>query len=204
MFWMLLLHSFAFCSLFGTENGQMSETDQKKQLSVATFAGGCFWCMQPAFDNLKGVAYTKAGYTGGHTKNPTYEQVSAGNGGHFEAVQVFYDPHVINYNQLLDAFWHNIDPANDSGQFCDKGNQYRSVIFYANENEKWAAEESKNQLLRSGRFKDIYTEILPASEFYSAEDYHQNYYLKNPIRYKFYRYMCGRDKRLKEVWGKDY
>jgi peptide-methionine (S)-S-oxide reductase len=173
-----------------------------QQRAVATFAGGCFWCMQPPFDALKGVISTTAGYTGGHAKNPTYEQVSAGGTGHAESVQIIYDPKVVSYAKLLDVFWHNIDPITANRQFCDEGNQYRSAIFYHNEEQKRLAEESKKALEQSGRFKQpIVTQIVPATEFYPAEDYHQGYYRKNPIRYKFYRYTCGRDARLKELWG---
>ena len=173
-----------------------------QQRAVATFAGGCFWCMQPPFDALKGVISTTAGYTGGQTKNPTYEQVSAGGTGHAESVQIVYDPKVVSYAQLLDVFWHNIDPITANRQFCDEGNQYRSAIFYHDEEQKRLAEQSKKALEQSGRFKQsIVTQIVPATEFYPAEDYHQGYYRKNPIRYKFYRYTCGRDARLKELWG---
>jgi peptide-methionine (S)-S-oxide reductase len=172
-------------------------------LEKATFAGGCFWCMEPPFDKLKGVISTTSGYTGGYKQNPTYEEVSAGGTGHAEAVQVIYDPHSISYAQLLEVFWHNIDPLTSNRQFCDKGNQYRSAIFYHSEEQKRLAEQSKKALEESRGFKrPIVTELVPASEFYPAEEYHQDYYLKNPIRYKFYRYTCGRDQRLEELWGK--
>ena len=171
-----------------------------QQRDVAIFAGGCFWCMQPPFDAIKGVISTTAGYTGGHTKNPAYEQVSAGGTGHAESVQIVYDPKVVSYEQLLDVFWHNVDPITAGRQFCDEGNQYRSAIFYHDEEQKRLAEESKKALEQ--RFKQpIVTQIVPATEFYPAEDYHQSYYRKNPLRYKFYRYSCGRDARLKELWG---
>lgn len=189
---------FVFSGLFAEVKTAESNS---QNLSTAIFSGGCFWCMQPPFDKLEGVAYTKAGYTGGQVKNPTYEQVSAGSTGHRESIEVFYDPHIITYKKLLEVFWKNIDPLDGNGQFCDKGDQYRSAIYYTNEEEKKAAEESKKQLIQSGKFKEIYTQILPATEFYDAEDYHQEYYKKNPIRYKFYRFMCGRDKRLEELWG---
>lgn len=183
----------------GTTPASMPEGQQR---ATATFAGGCFWCMQPPFDALKGVISTTAGYTGGHTKNPTYEQVSAGGTGHAESVQIIYDPKVVSYAQLLDVFWHNVDPITADRQFCDEGNQYRSAIFYHDEEQKRQAEESKKALEQSGRFKQpIVTQIVPATEFYPAEDYHQGYYRKNPLRYKFYRYSCGRDARLKELWG---
>jgi peptide-methionine (S)-S-oxide reductase len=172
------------------------------QSEKATFAGGCFWCMEHPFDELDGVMSVTVGYTGGHKKNPTYEEVSSGTTGHAESVQIVYDPAKITYAKLLDVFWHNIDPTVKDQQFCDVGNQYRTAIFYHNEEQKRLAEESKKALEKSGRFKGpIYTEIVPASEFYPAEEYHQHYYKKNPLRYKFYRYNCGRDQRLKELWG---
>jgi peptide-methionine (S)-S-oxide reductase len=165
----------------------------------ATFAGGCFWCMVHPFDSLPGVVSVTSGYAGGDVKNPTYEQVSAGGTGHREAVQIIYDARRISYAKLLDIFWHNIDPTDNAGQFCDKGAQYRSAIFYYDETQKRLAEESKQALQR--RFKQVYTDIVPAGEFYAAEDYHQDYYKKNPIRYQFYRFNCGRDRRLAQVWG---
>jgi len=169
----------------------------------ATFAGGCFWCMEPPFDVLPGVVSTTSGYTGGRTKNPTYEEVSAGGTGHAEAVEILYDPAKINYAQLLDVFWKNIDPLTPNRQFCDVGPQYRSAIFYHDEEQKRLAEASKIALEKSGRFDGpIVTEILAASLFYKAEEYHQDYYKKNPVRYQFYRRGCGRDARLKAVWRK--
>lgn len=169
----------------------------------ATFAGGCFWCMEPPFEKLDGVLSVTVGYTGGAKKNPTYEEVSSGNTGHAESVQITYDPSKVAYSKLLDLFWHNIDPLAKDRQFCDVGTQYRSAIFYHNEEQRKLAEESKKVLENSARFrgKTIYTEIKPASEFYPAENYHQQYYKKNPLRYSYYRYSCGRDERLKEVWG---
>jgi peptide-methionine (S)-S-oxide reductase len=174
----------------------------ENKYETATFAGGCFWCMQPEFDGLEGVISTTVGYTGGHTKNPTYEEVSAGGTGHAESIQIVYDPSKISYAKLLEIFWHNIDPTVKDAQFCDHGHQYRSAIFYHNEEQKKLAEQSKEELINSGRFKRVETEIVPASTFYPAEEYHQEYYKKNPIRYKFYRYTCGRDQRLRELWGK--
>ncbi len=166
----------------------------------ATFAGGCFWCMEPPYDELEGVISTIAGYTGGTKKNPTYEEVSAGTTGHAEAVQITYDPTKISYEKLLDVFWRNIDPLTANAQFCDSGSQYRSAIFYHDEAQKNLAEASKKRL--QSRFKQpIVTEIVRATEFYPAEDYHQDYYKKNPIRYKIYRYGCGRDQRLQKLWG---
>ncbi|MBM3262582.1 MAG: peptide-methionine (S)-S-oxide reductase MsrA [candidate division Zixibacteria bacterium] len=171
--------------------------------AVATFAGGCFWCMEPPFDKLDGVISTTSGYIGGKVKNPTYEQVSKGGTGHAEAVQIVYDPRKVTFQQLLDVFWHNVDPTVKDGQFCDWGNQYRTAIFYHDETQKQLAESSRKSLLSSGRIKNIETEIVMASPFYPAEEYHQDYYKKNPLRYKLYRYNCGRDKRLEEIWGND-
>ena len=166
----------------------------------ATFAGGCFWCMEPPYDELEGVISTISGYIGGTKKNPTYEEVSAGTTGHAEVVQVTYDPAKISYEKLLDVFWRNIDPLTANAQFCDHGSQYRSAIFYHNEAQKNLAGASKKRL--QSRFKEpMVTEIVRATEFYPAEDYHQDYYKKNPIRYKIYRYGCGRDERLQTLWG---
>ncbi len=169
----------------------------------ATFAGGCFWCMEPPYDKLPGVISTTSGYTGGKTRNPTYEQVSSGSTGHAEAVEVEYDPAKVSYEKLLDVFWHNVDPTQRDGQFCDHGSQYRTAIFYHSPEQKRLAEASKTALAKNKPFKgEIVTEITPAAEFYRAEEYHQDFYRKNPIRYKFYRTGCGRDARLKELWGK--
>jgi peptide-methionine (S)-S-oxide reductase len=159
--------------------------------------------MEPPFDKLPGVISTTSGYTGGHTQQPTYREVSAGGTGHAEAVQVVYDPQKVSYEKLLEVFWHNIDPTQKDGQFCDHGNQYRTAIFYHDETQKQLAEASKAQLQHTKPFQgEIVTEIVPAGEFYPAEDYHQDYYLKNPLRYKFYRTTCGRDQRLQTLWGK--
>jgi peptide-methionine (S)-S-oxide reductase len=167
----------------------------------ATLAGGCFWCMEPPFDKLDGIISTTVGYTGGHRENPTYEEVSSGTTGHAEAIQIVYDPGKISYHEVLEVFWQNIDPTDEGGQFCDRGKQYRTAIFYHDDKQKRSAEQSKQALVESKRFKEIATEIAAASTFYPAEEYHQDYYKKNPIRYKFYRYGCGRDRRLKELWG---
>jgi len=168
----------------------------------ATFAGGCFWCMEPPFDKLDGVVSTTSGYTGGQKKDPTYEEVSAGTTGHAEAVEIVYDPSKVSYEKLLEVFWHNIDPVTANRQFCDRGPQYRSAIFYHDAEQKKLAEVSKQALDASGKLgKPIVTEIVAASTFYPAEAYHQDYYEKNPVRYKYYRYSCGRDARLKELWG---
>ena len=170
-------------------------------LQVATFGGGCFWCMEPPFDKLNGVVSTTSGYIGGSVANPTYDQVSAGGTGHAEVLQVKYDPSKVTYAKLLQVFWRNIDPLTPNRQFCDEGSQYRSAIFFHDAGQRRAAEASKRAL--DGRFRQaIVTEIVAATAFYPAEAYHQNYYTKNPVRYKFYRSRCGRDDRLKEVWGK--
>ena len=170
--------------------------------ALATFAGGCFWCMQPPFEHLNGVLATTVGYTGGHTQNPTYHEVSAGGTGHAESIQVEYDPAKISYNQLLDVFWHNVDPLTPNAQFCDHGDQYRTAIFYHDETQRRLAEEAKQHLEQTKRFdRPIVTQIVPATEFYPAEEYHQMYHEKNPVRYKYYRWNCGRDQRLKELWG---
>ncbi|MBA3660155.1 MAG: peptide-methionine (S)-S-oxide reductase MsrA [Gammaproteobacteria bacterium] len=170
-------------------------------MQKAVFAAGCFWCAEHDFENVPGVLKVISGYTGGELKNPTYEQVSAGGTGHFETVEVYYDPGKISYEQLLNFFWHNVDPEDGTGQFCDKGDSYRSAIFYQTEAEKKMAEQSKSQWKESGRFKNIATLILPVRQFYPAEDYHQDYAKKNPVRYRFYRYSCGRDARLAMLWG---
>jgi peptide-methionine (S)-S-oxide reductase len=174
------------------------------QLKKATFAGGCFWCMEPPYEGLPGVVSVTSGYTGGNKVNPTYEEVSTGGTGHAEAVQIVYDPRKVSYQQLLERFWRNIDPTVRDRQFCDVGNQYRSGIFYHDEEQRRLALESKQEVERAKRFREpVVTVIVAATQFYPAEEYHQDYYKKNPIRYKFYRTNCGRDKRLKELWGKD-
>jgi len=170
-------------------------------LAKATFAGGCFWCMEPPFDKLDGVVSTTSGYTDGTKKNPTYEEVSAGGTGHAESVQVVYDPSKVSYAKLLDVYWHNVDPVTANAQFCDHGTQYRTAIFYHDAEQKRLAEESKAQVQKKFLERKVATEIVPASTFYPAEEYHQDYYQKNPIRYKFYRTGCGRDARLEELWG---
>ncbi len=172
------------------------------QLEQATFAGGCFWCMEHPFDELPGVTGVTVGYTGGTTRNPSYEEVSAGGTGHAESVQMTFDPARISYEKLLEVFWHNIDPTTRDRQFCDVGHQYRSAIFYQGETQRRQALASKAALEKLPKFKGgIVTEIVPAGVFYPAEEYHQHYYRKNPLRYKFYRYNCGRDQRLRELWG---
>jgi peptide-methionine (S)-S-oxide reductase len=169
-----------------------------KNSTTAIFAGGCFWCMEPPFEKLRGVTSVVSGYTGGTTENPTYEQVSAGNGEHYEAVEVTYDPSIVSYAELLEVFWRNVDPTDLGGQFCDRGPQYRAAIFVANESERAAATRSLREVEKRMR---VTTPILPAARFWPAEDYHQDYAAKNPVRYKFYRTSCGRDARLRKVWG---
>ena len=171
-------------------------------VAKATFAGGCFWCMEPPFDKLAGVSATVSGYTGGHRKQPKYEEVSAGTTGHVEVLEITYDPTKVSYQQLLDVYWRNVDPLDDGGQFCDRGEQYKTAIFYHNDEQKRLAEQSKIKAAeRLGR--KVVTPIRPAAQFYAAEDYHQNYYQRNPLRYKYYRFSCGRDKRLEQLWGKN-
>ena len=173
-------------------------------LATATFAGGCFWCMEPPFDKLPGVVSTTSGYIGGTKENPTYKEVSAGGTGHAEAVQVVYDPSKVSYAQLLEVFWRNVDPLTANGQFCDKGSPYRSAIFFHDAEQQRLAEESKRRLEASGRFtQPIVTQLVPATAFYPAEEYHQDYYKKNPLRYRYYRHGCGRDARLEALWGSD-
>jgi peptide-methionine (S)-S-oxide reductase len=170
---------------------------------VAIFAGGCFWCTEADFDKVPGVLETTSGYIGGHVDNPTYEQVSAGNSGHIEAVRVRFDPSKTSYAQLLEAFWPTIDPITANAQFCDRGPQYRSAIFFGNAEEQQLAEASKVALEKSARLPaPVVTEILATSTFYPAEDYHQDYYQRNPLRYTYYRNGCGRDQRLEQLWGK--
>jgi peptide methionine sulfoxide reductase msrA/msrB len=177
---------------------------EDKTLRVATFAGGCFWCTEADFEKVPGVVKAVSGYTGGKKENPTYEEVSAGTTGHVEAVQVYYDPAKVTYEELLDYFWRHIDPTDPGGQFVDRGSQYRSVIFYHNEEQKGLAEKSKEALDKSKRFnRPVVTEIIKFTRFYDAEEYHQDYYKKNPLRYKYYRYASGRDQFLKKVWGSD-
>ncbi len=170
--------------------------------ATAIFAGGCFWCTEADFEKLPGVISAESGYTGGKESNPTYNDVSAGITGHTEAVRVTYDPAKVNYAQLVNYFWKTIDPTAKDRQFCDSGSQYRSGIYWQNEEERKVAETSRTALLSSKKFKEIHTEIAAASTFYPAEEYHQDYYKKNPVRYNYYRHGCGRDARLEEIWGK--
>lgn len=168
--------------------------------ATAVFAGGCFWCTESDFEKLPGVVAAESGYTGGKDASPTYESVSAGHTGHTEAVRVTYDPAQVSYAQLVEYFWRTIDPTEKDRQFCDVGNQYRSGIYWGSEAERTVAQASLAALQKSGQFKQIYTEVKQATPFYIAEDYHQDYYKKNPVRYKYYRYSCGRDAQLKRVW----
>ena len=169
--------------------------------ATATFAGGCFWCVEADFDKVPGVISTTSGYTGGQVPNATYQQVSAGGTGHAEAVEVVYDPAKVSYEKLLDWFWHHVDPLVKNRQFCDVGDQYRTAIFVRNDAERRLAQESLQKVAAMLK-APVYTEIAPAGPFYKAEDYHQDYYLKNPVRYKYYRWNCGRDQRIEQVWGK--
>jgi len=178
-------------------------TTHAQETELATFAAGCFWCMEHPFDALNGVISTTSGYTGGHQENPTYEQVSSGSTGHTESIQVLFDPTIITYATLLDTYWKNSDPTTANRQFCDVGSQYRPAIFYHSEAQRIAAQQSKDQLIKTSSFgRSIITEITAAQTFWPAESYHQNYYLKNPVRYNFYRYRCGRDERLQQLWSK--
>jgi peptide-methionine (S)-S-oxide reductase len=180
--------------------GAQARPDANRETAI--FAGGCFWCEETAFVGVPGVISVTSGYTGGQVKNPTYEQVSAGGTGHAESVEVVFDPTKISYEKLLDVFWHNVDPTQANGQFCDHGNQYRSAIFYTSESQRKAAEQSKQKLEEQPRFKGkIVTQIVAAGPFYRAEEYHQEFYKKNPTRYHEYRLGCGRDARLKQIWG---
>jgi peptide-methionine (S)-S-oxide reductase len=204
LFFIFLMVSAMALSFLGLaqDSSQPTTPQDTAKLAKATFAGGCFWCMEPPFDKLEGVVSTTSGYTGGDQQNPTYKQVSTGSTGHTEAVEILYDPEKISYAELLDVFWRNVDPLTADRQFCDVGSQYRTGIFVHNDDQNRLAEQSKQALMTSDRFdKPIMTEIVPAGEFYPAEDYHQDYYQKNPLRYKFYRYQCGRDQRLEELWG---
>ncbi|HEY8021403.1 MAG TPA: peptide-methionine (S)-S-oxide reductase MsrA [Thermoanaerobaculia bacterium] len=192
----------ALLGLFGSRPGGAATAPPApgQPLAKAAFAGGCFWCMVHPFDQIPGVVKVTSGYAGGRTKHPTYEEVSSGETGHAESVEVVYDPAKVTYQKLLDTYWHNVDPFTANAQFCDHGEQYRTAIFYATPEQKKLAEQSKAELQH--RFKDpIVTQIVPLTEFWPAEDYHQDYYKKNPVRYKFYRYNCGRDRRLSQIWG---
>lgn len=195
---------FAFALAFAVLSPVRAKTEGDTEYEEATFAGGCFWCMEPAFEKLDGVIEVVSGYTGGDQPNPKYEEVSSGRTGHAEAIQILYDPSKVTYQELLDVFWRQINPTDAGGQFADRGSQYRTAIFYHNAEQKRLAEESKEALQKSGKFdRPIVTEIVKATEFYKAEEYHQDYYKKSPTHYKRYRYGSGRESYLKETWGDD-
>ncbi len=199
-FLFLVLGGGLFLSMNSPSISETAKGDQ----AIATFAGGCFWCMEGPFDELDGVVSTTSGYTGGRTVDPTYEEVSAGGTGHAEAVQIVYDSQTISYQELLAVYWRNTDPTTPNAQFCDHGDQYRPAIFYHDEEQRRSAEASKEEIERTKTFSaPIVTEITEATTFYPAEEYHQDFYQKNPIRYKFYRLTCGRDSRLVTLWGDD-
>ncbi len=188
--------------MFGMPEQGVAESNMT-EIETAIFAGGCFWCTESDFDKVKGVTTTTSGYIGGHKNNPTYKEVSAGGTGHTEAVKVEYDPKQVSYAELLTVFWRSIDPTTADAQFCDHGSQYRSGIFYMNAEQKKLSQASKSALEMNKPFKEaIVTEVTQASQFYPAEAYHQNYHDRNPVRYKYYRWGCGRDARLEELWGK--
>jgi methionine-S-sulfoxide reductase len=198
-----LAASLGFGGAFAAEERTQLAPEPPAGLSVATFAAGCFWCVEPPFDKLDGVVSTTSGYTAGTTVGPTYKEVSRGGTGHTEAVRVVYDPQKVGYQKLLDTFWRNVDLLDGGGQFCDRGPEYRPAIFVHGDEQKTVAEASKATLAASGRFaQPIAVPVEPAREFYVAEDYHQDYYLKNPVKYQYYRWGCGRDARLEELWGK--
>jgi len=199
---LIIVATFAFAATMD-KKGEMKDMEET-MTAKAIFAGGCFWCMEPPFEKLDGVHSVVSGYIDGHTENPTYQEVSSGTTGHTEAVEITYDPNKISFTELLDVFWMNIDPTDAGGQFVDRGSQYRTGIYYLNDEQKELAEASKELLGNSGRFDSpIVTEIVAATRFYPAEDYHQDYYKESPVRYKFYRYNSGRDQFINRVWGKD-
>lgn len=199
-----LLAMVVFATAATAENGKQSAPKDVRQEARAIFAGGCFWCMEHPFEQLPGVKSVISGYTGGAKKDPSYKEVSSGSTGHAEAVEVTFDPQRVSYEKLLEVFWRNIDPTDAGGQFVDRGRQYRSGIFTLNEEQQKLAEASRQRLKESGRFdRPIVTEIVPAAKFFPAEQYHQDYYRKSPIRYKFYRSGSGRDRFLDRVWGSD-
>lgn len=174
----------------------------QERTATAVFAGGCFWCMEEVFDKVPGVLSTTSGYIGGKKTDPTYEEVSAGGTDHAEAVEVKYDPAKVSYAQLLEVFWRNIDPTTKDRQFCDGGDQYRAAIFYVGAEQKKLAEASKQMIVASKRFKRVYVDVDAATQFYPAEEYHQDYYTKNPLRYKYYKFTCGREQTLERIWGR--
>jgi peptide-methionine (S)-S-oxide reductase len=199
---MLRLSLIAACMLAAISGASAQDKTTQDKTATAIFAGGCFWCVEADFDKVAGVLSTTSGYIGGSVKNPTYSQVSAGGTGHAEAVKVVYDPAKVTYAKLLDVFWHNVDPLAKDRQFCDSGDQYRTAIFYTDDAQKKLAEETKKTVEAKFAPRPVYTQIVQAGPFYDAEDYHQDYYKKNEARYKFYRWNCGRDQRLEQLWGK--
>jgi peptide-methionine (S)-S-oxide reductase len=199
---MLRLSAIAACLLAAISGVAAQDKTTQDKTATAIFAGGCFWCVEADFDKVAGVLSTTSGYIGGSVKNPTYTQVSAGGTGHAEAVKVVYDPAKVTYAKLLDVYWHNVDPLAKDKQFCDSGDQYRTAIFYTDDEQKKLAEETKQQVAAKFAPRTVYTQIVQAGPFYDAEDYHQDYYKKNEARYKFYRWNCGRDQRLEQLWGK--
>ena len=201
-FFIPILLSLGAAMISTTSFAADTSSARPKKTATAILAGGCFWCLEADFEKFPGVLAAESGYTAGNKTNPTYEQVSAGSTGHTEAIRVTYDPDKVSYAQLLDHFWRNVDPTVRNRQFCDTGNQYRSGIYWQSDEERKLAENSREALLSSGKFKKVHTEIIAATIFYPAEDYHQDYYKKNPIRYAYYRNGCGRDARLQELWGK--
>jgi peptide-methionine (S)-S-oxide reductase len=197
---MSLIAALAFAGVAAAQTMPQAPAKETPHRAVAIFAGGCFWCMESDFDKVPGVLETISGYSGGHVANPTYEEVSSGTTGHAESEKVVYDPSKVSYQQLLTYYWHHIDPTVKDRQFCDVGNQYRTVIFVANDEERKLAEASKKKVEAELKVP-IYTEIVNAGPFYKAEEYHQDFYMKNPVKYKFYRWNCGRDQRVKQIWG---
>jgi peptide-methionine (S)-S-oxide reductase len=198
---MVLLLAAAALASGAAAFAQPAERRAENGLQTAVFAGGCFWCVEEAFDKVEGVVETTSGYIGGTVPNPTYKQVTAGDTGHAEAVQVRYDPAKVGYGRLLDTFWRNVDPLDAGGQFCDRGSSYRSAIFFATADQERLARTSKKQIAERLR-ATVATEIVAAGTFYAAESYHQNYHAENPLKYKFYKWNCGRAQRLEELWGK--
>ena len=196
----MLRRTFAAACLLAIAIGSASA--QAPKTATAIFAGGCFWCVEADFDKVAGVLSTTSGYIGGAGKNPTYSQISTGGTGHAEAVKIVYDPAKVTYAKLLDVFWHNVDPLAKDKQFCDNGDQYRIAIFYTDDEQKKLADETKAQVAAKFAPRTVYTQIVQAGPFYNAEDYHQDYYKKSEARYKFYRWNCGRDQRLEQLWGK--
>lgn len=180
----------------------VTQADAQTKTAKATFAGGCFWCMEEVMDKVPGVLTTTSGYEGGRKANPTYEEVGGGNTGHAEVVEVTYDPARVSYQKLLDVFWKNIDPGAKDRQFCDDGDQYRAAIFTHDAEQQRLALASKKKVVDSKKFKNVYVDVQPAAPFYVAEEYHQDFYIKNPVRYKYYKYSCGREQTLERIWGK--